>query len=171
MHRTNFPGRDGSRCANLRMYKQMCSPIFALSTPTPHSNLRCKNGRSQKGGFQKGGFWRMFPVPPKPERGHKKQNDRTGNRTEATLVQNGNDGIKTGTRTHSPKPPFYKTALLFPLKRSPRHAYAHTHTRTHSRLRDTHPHKQQWSIHYEVNSLRACLLIFSKRALSCNFIR
>ena len=35
----------------------------------------------------------------KPERGHKKRND----------------GTKTGTRAHSPKPPFYE-ALLFPLE-------------------------------------------------------
>ena len=41
--------------------------------------------------------------PPKPERGYKKkQNDGTN---------------KTGTRVHLPKPPFYKTAKLFPLEK------------------------------------------------------
>ena len=44
----------------------------------------------------------MFPGPPKPERGEGTKNGRTV--------------PKTGTRAHSPKPPFYKTALLFPLK-------------------------------------------------------
>ena len=68
---------------------------------------------SQKGGFPKGWFWRMFPrnekigtsvrsdVPPerKPERGYVRLFPRN----------------ETGTRAHSPKPPFYETALLSPL--------------------------------------------------------
>ena len=69
-------------------------------------------GGSRKGGFQKGGFGGCSPVPKtgmkvhsdvpryeKPERGHIQMFP----------------GTKTGTRVHSPKPPFYENALLFPL--------------------------------------------------------
>ena len=44
----------------------------------------------------------LFTSNKKPERAYKKRNDGPP---------------KTGTRAHSPKPPFYKTALLFPLER------------------------------------------------------
>ena len=44
----------------------------------------------------------IVPGPQKPERGYK----------------NGTTVPKTGTRAHSPKPPFYNIALLFPLERS-----------------------------------------------------
>ena len=66
-----------------------------------------------KGGFPKGWFWRMFP--------------RNGNWNEGTFgcspgteIQNEDTfacspGTKTGMRVHSPKPPFYETALLSPL--------------------------------------------------------
>ena len=66
-----------------------------------------------KGWFPKGWFWRMFP--------------RNENRNEGTFgcspgtTKNQNEGTfgcspgaKTGTRAHSPKPPFYETALLSP---------------------------------------------------------
>ena len=39
------------------------------------------------------------PGPPKPERGHKRQNDGTKTRNEGTKKRN--DGAKTGTRVHS----------------------------------------------------------------------
>ena len=74
-------------------------------------------GCSQEGGFPKGLFWKMFPRPPKPERGYNKRNDGTKSRNERT--RNGTTVPKTGTRAHSPDPPFYKTTLLFPLDRLP----------------------------------------------------
>ena len=53
------------------------------------------------------------PRLPKPERGYERRNDGTKNRNEG--VKEGTTVPNTGTRAHSPKPPFYKTALLFPL--------------------------------------------------------
>ena len=59
---------------------------------------------------KKGGFQKMFL-------GTKNRNDGTKNRTmdpqnQNAGTKNGTTVPKTGTRAHSPKPPFYKTALL-----------------------------------------------------------
>ena len=56
----------------------------------------------------------LADVPPerKPERGYVCMLPRNGNRTEGTFACS--CGTKTGTRVHSPKPPFYETALLSP---------------------------------------------------------
>ena len=67
-----------------------------------------------RGWFPKGWFWRMFPGP---------QNKNEGTKNGTTHLQAWNEGTKngttdpkkTGTRARSPKPPFYKNALLFPL--------------------------------------------------------
>ena len=49
----------------------------------------------------------------KPERGYIRMFPGTKNRNEGTC---GCSPVpKTGTRAHSPKPPFYEAALLFPL--------------------------------------------------------
>ena len=83
------------------------------------SEMALFNRGFAKGRFPKGWFWRgCSPVPklgtrvqktgrrtPKPERGYKKRNDGTKNRNEV--------------RVHSPKPPFYKTTLLFPRDSNP----------------------------------------------------
>ena len=53
------------------------------------------------------------PEHPKLERGQKRRNDGTKNRNEGTTKET--TVPKTGTSAHSPKPPFDKTALLFPL--------------------------------------------------------
>ena len=67
------------------------------------------------------------PRYQKPERGYIQMFPGTKNRNEGTLgcspvPKTRNEGAcgcslvpKTGTRAHSPKPPFYETALLFPL--------------------------------------------------------
>ena len=53
-------------------------------------------------------------VPPerKPERGYIRMFPRNENRNEGTFTSS--PGTKTRTRVHSPKPPFYETALLSP---------------------------------------------------------
>ena len=56
----------------------------------------------------------MFQALPKPERGYNKRNVGTKNRDEGT--KNGTTVPKTGTRVNSPKAPFCKTTLLFPLE-------------------------------------------------------
>ena len=48
----------------------------------------------------------------KPERGYVRMFPRKENRNEGTFACF--PGMKTGTRAHSPKPPFYETALLSP---------------------------------------------------------
>ena len=53
--------------------------------------------------FPKGWFWQMFP--------------RNENRNEGAFTCF--PGTKTRTRVHSPKPPFYETALLSPSELSP----------------------------------------------------
>ena len=69
-------------------------------------------GGLQKGGSQKSGFGRCSWTPktgtmvPKPERWYQNRNEGT---------KSGTTVPKTRTRVHSPKPSFYKTALLFPL--------------------------------------------------------
>ena len=56
----------------------------------------------------------LADVPPerKPERGYVRIFPRNENRNEGTFACS--PGTKIGTRVHSPKPPFYKTALLSP---------------------------------------------------------
>ena len=68
-----------------------------------------KIGGWQKGGFQKGG---LADVPPerKPERGYIRMFSQNENRNEGMFACS--PRTKTGTRVHSPKPPFYETALL-----------------------------------------------------------
>ena len=86
-------------------------PWMALEVPSQTNNVT-KNRRKReariylgltkgwfsKGWFSKGWFWRMLP--------------RNENRNEGTFGCS--HGTKTGTRVHSPKPPFYETALLSP---------------------------------------------------------
>ena len=69
------------------------------------------------GGCQKGWFSKrvvLADVPPErtPERGYIRMFPRNKNRKEGTFACS--PGTKTGTRVHSPKPPFYETALLSP---------------------------------------------------------
>ena len=52
------------------------------------------------------------PPERKPERGYIRMFPRNENRNEGTFACS--PGMKTGTRAHSPKPPFYETALLSP---------------------------------------------------------
>ena len=62
----------------------------------------------------------LADVPPerKPERGYVRMFPRNENRNEGTFACS--PGTKTGTRVHSPKPPFYETTLLSPGELSPR---------------------------------------------------
>ena len=53
-------------------------------------------------------------TPKTGTRAQKKRTDGTKSRNEGT--KDGATVQETGTRAHSPKPPFYKTALLFPLE-------------------------------------------------------
>ena len=69
-------------------------------------------GGTQKGGFQKGGFWRMFPRNENRNDGTFRCSPGTKHRNEGTFACS--PATKTGTRVHSPKPPFYETALLSP---------------------------------------------------------
>ena len=71
-------------------------------------------GGSQKGGFQKGGFGGCSPGTNKTEQGYIQMFPGTKNGTRVHLDV---PWDHTGTRAHSPKPPFYETALLFPLDR------------------------------------------------------
>ena len=84
-----------------------------------------------KGWFSKSVVLADVPWIPKPERRYKKKrNDGPQNRNEGTKngttdPKNRNEGTmngttvpKPGTRAHLPKPPFYKTSLLFPLESS-----------------------------------------------------
>ena len=68
-------------------------------------------------GFRKGWFSKravLADVPPeqKPERGYIRMFARNENRNEGTFACS--PGTKTGTRVHSPKPPFYESPLLSP---------------------------------------------------------
>ena len=73
----------------------------------------CVGGRrNQKGGSPKGWFWRMFPRNENRNEGTFGCSPGTQNRNEGTFGCS--PGTKTGTRVHSPKPPFYETALLSP---------------------------------------------------------
>ena len=69
------------------------------------------------GSLGKGWFRWTFPGHPQPERGHQKT-ERRYQKPERGHQKNGAMGQKAGTRSHSPEPPFYKTALLFPLESS-----------------------------------------------------
>ena len=96
--------------------QQQCTvsrQMFTRNCPHPNCLFKCLQVASPlregyrgicrgfaKGWFPKGWFWRMFPG--------------VKNRNEGTF---GCSAVpKTGTRAHSPKPPFYETALLFPLE-------------------------------------------------------
>ena len=52
------------------------------------------------------------PLERKPERGYIRMFPQNEKRNEGTFACS--LGTKTGTRVHSPKPPFYETALLSP---------------------------------------------------------
>ena len=61
----------------------------------------------------KGWFWRMFPQNENRNEGTFRCSPGFKNRNQGTFACSA--GTKTGTRAHSPKPPFYKTvALLSP---------------------------------------------------------
>ena len=63
-----------------------------------------------KGWFPKGWFWRMFPSTKNRNEGTFGCSPGTRNRNEGTFVCS--PVPKTATRAHSPKPPFFETALL-----------------------------------------------------------
>ena len=68
-------------------------------------------------GFTEGWFSKRVvladvPSERKPERGYIQMCPQNQNRNEGTFACS--PGTKTGTRAHSPKPPFYETALLSP---------------------------------------------------------
>ena len=69
-----------------------------------------------KGWFPKGWFGGCS-LDPQTGTNMQKRNDGTKNRNGGTKT--GTTVPKTATRVHSPKPPFYKTALLFPLDLRP----------------------------------------------------
>ena len=74
-----------------------------------------KTRRSPKGWFPKGWSWRMFTQNENRNEGTFGCSPRTKNRNEGTFACS--HGTKSGTRVHSPKPPFYQTALLSPCER------------------------------------------------------
>ena len=64
-------------------------------------------------GFPKGGFGGCSPVPTTGTEVH--SDVPRYQKPERSYIRMF-PGTKTGTRAHSPKPPFYETALLFPLE-------------------------------------------------------
>ena len=76
-----------------------------------HWRLALFVGGWQRVVFQKGGFGGCSPER-KPERGYIRMFPRNENQNEGTFACS--PGTKTGTRAHSPKPPFYETTLLSP---------------------------------------------------------
>ena len=68
--------------------------------------------RWRKEHLTKGWFWRMFPRNENRNEGTFGCSPGTKSRNEGTFACS--PGTKTGTRVHSPKPPFYETALLSP---------------------------------------------------------
>ena len=89
----------------------ICFWTFPAQSPQGISKTIRK--RSQRVVSQEGWFGRMFPGPPEPEWGYKERTDRPPKPEREHKKRN--DGAKTWTKAHSPKPPFYKAALLFPL--------------------------------------------------------
>ena len=74
------------------------------------ASLRPTSGGSHKGGFQKGGFGRCSWTPKSGNEGTK-----TGTRVQKPVFPDPQNRKKNGATAHPPKPPFYKTALLFTL--------------------------------------------------------
>ena len=68
--------------------------------------------RLTKGWFSKRVVLADVPPEREPERGCIRMFPRNENQNEATFACS--PGTKTGTRAHSPKPPFYETALVSP---------------------------------------------------------
>ena len=73
----------------------------------------CFTRRFAKGWFPKGWLWRMFPSTNKTERRYIRMSPVPKKERRYIWMF---PGTKTGTRVRSPKPPFYETALLFPLE-------------------------------------------------------
>ena len=84
---------------------QKTIPFFLL--------FRAQYRRNLQGWFPKVWFWRMFPQNENPERGCVRMFPRNENRNEGTLFAC-SPRTKTGTRAHSPRPPFTKPPLLSP---------------------------------------------------------
>ena len=113
--KTRMTGIRISICNQVSTGQENRVSLLRISSPTKII------GGSQKGGFPKGWFWRMFRRHEKPERGYVRMFRRNENWKEGTLNENRKEGTfacscgtKTGMRAHSPKPPFYETALLSP---------------------------------------------------------
>ena len=79
--------------------------------------LQLQIRRNPKGWFPKGWFWRMFPRNENRNEGTFGCSPGTKNRNEGTFACS--PGTKTGTRAHSPKPPFHEAALLSPGDKCP----------------------------------------------------
>ena len=99
-------------------HKHIFCANFVLQTCHPKRDhfLNLFRGFARQGGFQKGGFGRCSAVPKFPP--------QKVLPCSSTLAEESYDfessWIPTaGTRTHSPRPPFYKTALWFPLEEWP----------------------------------------------------
>ena len=101
-------------CESLGLCESLCclkyTPARNYCKINPENSRRLFGGW-QKGGFPKGWFWRMFPR-------NENRNEGTFGCCPATKTGKGTFACsprkKTRTRVHSPKPPFYETALLSP---------------------------------------------------------
>ena len=104
-------GIEDSRCCQKSCVSLCASGIMWKKAPRA---TRVRIGGCQKGGFPKGWFWRMFPQNENRNKGTFACSPRTktGTWNDGTFACS--PGTKTGTREHSPKPPFYETALLSP---------------------------------------------------------
>ena len=103
-------GFNKERPHNKRKIKCNCAqePNYSDSPPPRKKKTRLETPRE----LTKGWFWRMFPRNEIRNEGYIRMFPRNENRNEGTFACS--PGTKTGTRAHSPKPPFYETALLSP---------------------------------------------------------
>ena len=84
--------------------------VGGLLSPLRRYRAICRGGVFTKGRFAKKVVLADVPPERKPEQGYVRMFPRDESRNEGTFACS--PGTKTGTRAHSPKPPFYETTLL-----------------------------------------------------------
>ena len=110
---SGFIGACESVCMYVCIYFSVHLSIYlSPSSPPSAPCLSICFRRNLKGWFSKRVVLADVPPERKPERGYVRMLPRNENRSEGTFACS--PGTKTGTRAHSPKPPFYETALLSP---------------------------------------------------------
>ena len=123
--------------------------------PTPLRTFHSKwtPRASTFGGSQKGGFGGCSSVPQTGTRVH----------SDVPRTKNQKEGPKIGTRAHSPKPPFYETALLFPLEPLSFALRPIAHCRDHSW------EAQLWTCNFWMILCRGRKIHPKPRNAGCNF--